>query len=149
MYPGDLHLCHTPGLRGAGVGASVATRDPRGDRDQHGPDPGGRADAEDHVDVGRAAASRGDQAHPPQTVRQPVVYVTPPAGYAEGTMSTVRTRYAPSPTGYLHIGGAPAAFFDWLFTRHEGGAFILRIEDTDRSRSTQEYEAAILEDFRL
>jgi len=63
-------------------------------------------------------------------------------------MSTVRTRYAPSPTGYLHIGGAWAAFFDWLFTRHEGGAFILRIEDTDRSRSTQEYEAAILEDFR-
>jgi len=63
-------------------------------------------------------------------------------------MSAVRTRYAPSPTGYLHVGGAWAAFFDWLFTRHEGGAFILRIEDTDRSRSTQEYEAAILEDFR-
>ena len=63
-------------------------------------------------------------------------------------MSAVRTRYAPSPTGYLHIGGAWAAFFDWLFTRREGGAFILRIEDTDRSRSTQEYEAAILEDFR-
>lgn len=63
-------------------------------------------------------------------------------------MGTVRTRYAPSPTGYLHLGGAWAAFFDWLFTRHEGGAFVLRIEDTDRSRSTQEYEAAILEDFR-
>ncbi|MDR7420867.1 MAG: glutamate--tRNA ligase [Armatimonadota bacterium] len=63
-------------------------------------------------------------------------------------MGSVRTRYAPSPTGYLHVGGAWSAFFGWLFARHHGGAFILRIEDTDRSRSTQAYEAAILEDFR-
>ncbi len=63
-------------------------------------------------------------------------------------MSTVRTRYAPSPTGYLHIGGAWMAFFNWLYARSQRGAFILRIEDTDRTRSTEEYERAILEDFR-
>lgn len=63
-------------------------------------------------------------------------------------MASVRTRYAPSPTGYLHVGGAWSAFFGWLFARHHGGTFVLRIEDTDRSRSTQAYEAAILEDFR-
>jgi nondiscriminating glutamyl-tRNA synthetase len=63
-------------------------------------------------------------------------------------MSPIRTRFAPSPTGYLHIGGAWTAFFNWLHSRHAGGTFILRIEDTDRSRSTEAYEAAILEDFR-
>jgi glutamyl-tRNA synthetase len=63
-------------------------------------------------------------------------------------MTSVRTRYAPSPTGYLHIGGAWAAFFNWLFARHSGGTYILRIEDTDRSRSTEAYEQAIFEDFR-
>jgi glutamyl-tRNA synthetase len=51
---------------------------------------------------------------------------------------TVRTRFAPSPTGSLHIGGARTAIFNWLFARHSGGKFILRIEDTDRSRSTEE-----------
>ena len=49
---------------------------------------------------------------------------------------TVRTRFAPSPTGYLHIGGARTALFCWLYSRHHGGQFILRIEDTDRERST-------------
>ncbi|MDR5694718.1 MAG: glutamate--tRNA ligase [Armatimonadota bacterium] len=63
-------------------------------------------------------------------------------------MNTVRTRFAPSPTGYLHVGGAWTAFFNWLFARHHGGRFILRIEDTDRSRSTEEMVEAILEDFR-
>ncbi len=63
-------------------------------------------------------------------------------------MSTIRTRFAPSPTGHLHVGGAWTAFFNWLFARHTGGTFILRIEDTDRSRSTEEYEQAIFEDFR-
>ncbi len=63
-------------------------------------------------------------------------------------MKPVRTRYAPSPTGYLHIGGAWMAFFNWLFARSQAGTFILRIEDTDRSRSTEEYERAILDDFR-
>ena len=51
---------------------------------------------------------------------------------------TVRTRFAPSPTGSLHIGGARTAIFNWLFSRHYSGEFILRIEDTDRSRSTEE-----------
>lgn len=60
-------------------------------------------------------------------------------------MSEVRTRFAPSPTGYLHIGGARTALFNWLFARHHGGKFILRIEDTDVARSRQEYLAAILD----
>ncbi len=51
---------------------------------------------------------------------------------------TVRTRFAPSPTGSLHIGGARTAIFNWLFARHYGGTFVLRIEDTDRERSTEE-----------
>ncbi len=56
----------------------------------------------------------------------------------------VRTRFAPSPTGYLHIGGARTALFSWLYARKMGGDFILRIEDTDRERSTQESVDAIL-----
>ncbi|WP_028725766.1 glutamate--tRNA ligase [Paracoccus zeaxanthinifaciens] len=56
----------------------------------------------------------------------------------------VVTRFAPSPTGYLHIGGARTALFNWLFARGRGGRFLLRIEDTDRARSTPEATAAIL-----
>ena len=55
------------------------------------------------------------------------------------------TRFAPSPTGYLHIGGARTALFNWAFARHHGGRFLLRIEDTDRARSTQEAIDAILD----
>ncbi len=58
---------------------------------------------------------------------------------------TVRTRFAPSPTGYLHIGGARTALFSWLYARRHGGTFILRIEDTDLERSTLESVNAILE----
>jgi glutamyl-tRNA synthetase len=58
---------------------------------------------------------------------------------------TVRTRFAPSPTGSLHIGGARTAIFNWLFARHHGGTFILRIEDTDRERSTEESIGEIIE----
>ena len=58
---------------------------------------------------------------------------------------TVVTRFAPSPTGFLHIGGARTALFNWLFTRHHGGRFLLRIEDTDRKRSSPEAIAAILD----
>ncbi len=58
---------------------------------------------------------------------------------------SVRTRFAPSPTGYLHIGGARTALFNWLYARKHGGQFILRIEDTDRERSTRESVNAILE----
>ena len=58
---------------------------------------------------------------------------------------TVRTRFAPSPTGYLHIGGARTALFSYLYARRHGGSFVLRIEDTDRERSTDESINAILE----
>ncbi len=61
---------------------------------------------------------------------------------------TVRVRFAPSPTGALHIGGGHTALFNWLWARHMGGEFILRIEDTDRERSTQEYEETIMSGMR-
>ena len=60
----------------------------------------------------------------------------------------VVTRFAPSPTGYLHIGGARTALFNWLYARHFGGKFLLRIEDTDRARSTQGAIDAILDGMR-
>jgi len=60
----------------------------------------------------------------------------------------VRVRFAPSPTGYLHIGGARTALFNWLYARHTGGAFILRIEDTDVTRNTQEAVEVILSGLR-
>ena len=60
----------------------------------------------------------------------------------------VRTRFAPSPTGLLHVGGARTALFCWLFARHHGGTFVLRIEDTDRERSTQASIDAILDGLR-
>jgi glutamyl-tRNA synthetase len=62
--------------------------------------------------------------------------------------SEVRVRFAPSPTGYLHIGGARTALFNWLFARHHGGKFILRVEDTDKTRNTEEAAAAIYEGLR-
>lgn len=61
---------------------------------------------------------------------------------------SVRVRFAPSPTGMLHIGGARTALFNWLFARHHGGTFLLRIEDTDRARSTPEATTAILTGMR-
>src|SRR3954462_13612182 len=57
----------------------------------------------------------------------------------------VRTRFAPSPTGYVHLGGARTALFNWAYARRHGGVFILRVEDTDLERSTQESEQAILD----
>ncbi|OGQ82909.1 MAG: glutamate--tRNA ligase [Deltaproteobacteria bacterium RIFCSPLOWO2_12_FULL_60_19] len=63
-------------------------------------------------------------------------------------MPSIRTRFAPSPTGYLHIGGARTALFNYLFARHHGGKFILRIEDTDRERSTPEAIAAIVDSLK-
>ena len=57
--------------------------------------------------------------------------------------SEIRVRFAPSPTGYLHIGGARTALFNWLFARHHGGTVVLRIEDTDKARNTEEAAAAI------
>ncbi len=61
---------------------------------------------------------------------------------------TVRVRFAPSPTGHLHIGGARTALYNWLFARQSKGVFILRVEDTDRERSTQEYTESILDGMR-
>ena len=58
---------------------------------------------------------------------------------------SVVTRFAPSPTGFLHLGGARTALFNWLYARHHGGRFVLRIEDTDRARSTQDAVDKILE----
>lgn len=59
--------------------------------------------------------------------------------------SKVRVRFAPSPTGFLHVGGARTALFNWLYARGQGGAFVLRIEDTDRERSSDEHTQAILD----
>ena len=59
--------------------------------------------------------------------------------------SPVITRFAPSPTGFLHIGGARTALFNWLFAKHNGGKMLLRIEDTDRERSTEDAVVAIVD----
>ena len=63
-------------------------------------------------------------------------------------MSDIRVRFAPSPTGYLHIGGVRTALFNYLYARQQGGKFLLRIEDTDRQRSTPEFEHEILESLK-
>jgi glutamyl-tRNA synthetase len=63
-------------------------------------------------------------------------------------MSDLRVRFAPSPTGYLHVGGARTALYNWLYARRHGGVFILRIEDTDADRSKTELETAILESMK-
>ncbi|MCH8828909.1 MAG: glutamate--tRNA ligase [Planctomycetes bacterium] len=63
-------------------------------------------------------------------------------------MSDIRTRFAPSPTGYMHIGGMRTALFNWLWARHHGGRFVLRIDDTDRERNVDEALAPILHAFR-
>ncbi|HYJ04635.1 MAG TPA: glutamate--tRNA ligase family protein, partial [Chthoniobacterales bacterium] len=62
--------------------------------------------------------------------------------------SDVRVRFAPSPTGYLHIGGARTALFNWLYAKHTGGTFVLRVEDTDRARNTAEAAQAIYDGLR-
>src|SRR5437867_10082064 len=62
--------------------------------------------------------------------------------------SPVRVRFAPSPTGYLHVGGARTALFNWLLARQTGGVFILRIEDTDRTRHVEDSLRKIMADLR-
>src|ERR1700759_3419129 len=64
------------------------------------------------------------------------------------SQTSVITRFAPSPTGYLHVGGARPALFSWLLARHFGGQFLLRIEDTDLARSTQQSVDSLLEDLQ-
>ncbi|NIR38183.1 MAG: glutamate--tRNA ligase, partial [Actinobacteria bacterium] len=63
-------------------------------------------------------------------------------------MTAPRVRFAPSPTGYLHVGGARTALFNWLFARHHGGTFVLRIEDTDEAKKTEAFVDAILDPLR-
>jgi nondiscriminating glutamyl-tRNA synthetase len=74
--------------------------------------------------------------------------MTPQVGPGPRPGTVMRVRFAPSPTGHLHIGNVRTALFNWLLARGRGGSFILRIEDTDAERSTLESEAAILEDLR-
>src|ERR1700724_2267745 len=64
------------------------------------------------------------------------------------SMSDIRLRFAPSPTGHLHVGGARTALFNWLYARHVGGTFVLRIEDTDAERSSAEMVAGILDSMK-
>src|SRR5207344_1402401 len=83
--------------------------------------------------------------HAKQPARSPATNRQTPASIS--TMDSKKKpvlRFAPSPTGMLHIGGARTALFNWLYARHAGGTFLLRIEDTDRERSTPEAVAAIL-----
>src|SRR5919205_2009168 len=71
-------------------------------------------------------------------------FILHPSSFIPPVMS-VRVRFAPSPTGYLHIGSARTALFNWLYARKEGGKFLLRVEDTDLQRSTEESTRSILE----
>jgi hypothetical protein len=64
-------------------------------------------------------------------------------------MSHVRVRFAPSPTGFFHIGSARTALFNWLYARHTGGTFILRIEDTDKERNSEDFLEMALIDWKL
>jgi glutamyl-tRNA synthetase len=103
----------------------------------------------------QAAASWGARLSPLPSAAAPVCPVAPgrpavtparcSAFFARVDMSTIRTRFAPSPTGYLHIGGARTALFSWAYARKHGGKFVLRIEDTDLERSTQASVQAILD----
>ncbi|HEV8421184.1 MAG TPA: glutamate--tRNA ligase family protein, partial [Actinomycetota bacterium] len=65
-----------------------------------------------------------------------------------GDTRSVRCRIAPAPTGYMHVGNARTALYNWLFARHHGGVFILRVEDTDRKRSTEEAIAIVTDSLR-
>src|SRR3954465_10470509 len=73
-----------------------------------------------------------------------------PAGrrYNPPVSARITTRFAPSPTGELHLGNARTALFSWLFAHHHGGRFVLRIEDTDTERSKDAYTRALMEDLQ-
>src|SRR5476651_1643044 len=71
-----------------------------------------------------------------------------PATLHTTEIMTVITRFAPSPTGFLHIGGARTALFNWLYAKHTGGTLVLRVEDTDRARNTEEAARAIYDGLR-
>ena len=84
----------------------------------------------------------------PPTPRRPAIAGPADLRYRRAMSRPIRSRFAPSPTGYLHVGGARTALFNWLFARKHGGKFILRVEDTDEARNTSEARAAILEGMR-
>src|SRR6187431_2635024 len=73
---------------------------------------------------------------------------SPTSNLSAPMSAPVRTRFAPSPTGFLHIGGVRTALFNWLYARQHGGQFLLRIDDTDAGRNVQEALQPILEGFR-
>jgi nondiscriminating glutamyl-tRNA synthetase len=80
--------------------------------------------------------------------QEPLKSIDPLAARRSPLAGQVRVRFAPSPTGHLHVGGARTAIFNWLFARHHRGKFIIRIEDTDVARSTRESEQMVLDDLR-
>src|SRR6187402_2818942 len=88
----------------------------------------------------------------PMSAPRPTAFTSPPAVETWAPMSTsekdLRTRFAPSPTGALHIGGARTALYNWLEARRNGATLVLRIEDTDRERSTPENVEQILDALR-
>src|SRR3954452_11651239 len=86
----------------------------------------------------------------PRSTPRPWAATRPPAveTWAPISIDGMRVRFAPSPTGVLHIGGARTALYNWLLARRDGGEFVLRIEDTDRERSTPENVEQILDALR-
>ncbi|KAI3438090.1 hypothetical protein D9Q98_000532 [Chlorella vulgaris] len=100
-----------------------------------------------YSDLSKAAISRrvgrqGAKCRAAAAVETPTAQATDAAG------GEVRVRFAPSPTGYLHVGGARTALFNWLYAKNVGGKLILRVEDTDAARSTRESEEAVLTDLK-
>ena len=100
------------------------------------------------------AAARADDRHPrpreDRRERRPRALPAPRNGDSQRHYNSrmVRVRFAPSPTGYLHVGGARTALFNWLFARRHGGTFVLRIEDTDAERSSSDMVDGILDGLR-
>jgi glutamyl-tRNA synthetase len=87
----------------------------------------------------------GERAPPADPVHRSLFTVHLPTLQAGIPMPQTRVRFAPSPTGYLHVGGARTALFNWLYARKTGGVFVLRIEDTDKERSTDAHTQVILD----
>src|SRR6187402_3019117 len=82
------------------------------------------------------------------SVRSSYLRCDGPAAPVTLRAAVIRVRFAPSPTGYLHVGGARTALFNWLLARRDGGVFVLRIEDTDAERSSDDMVTGILEGLR-
>src|SRR3972149_9823277 len=104
---------------------------------------------------GRCSEPGRDDPFPALTPHLPLCYITAAMSPSPRTIPSrppmsekVITRFAPSPTGYLHIGGARTALFNWLYARAKGGKMLLRIEDTDQARSTEGAILAILDGLR-